>query len=212
MTLWNPLNVFSGRTHSAADGPSASFDPSRTGDPLGPRLSDPAIGIGGTQIGGPVSTGDPRRHPIGFAPPADRDAEPRFRTEISFKRHHELPRASTTPVFPEDSVQSSWQSPEQVGSVEGEQVEASDFDQVDAVEPAPSAEESVPFFKREISFRRKKKSAGEEVAAEETPDDVVDGADDESSDLDATDEVTGATEEWEIPAVEVFASTDEPEE
>ncbi len=120
MTLWNPLNVFSGRAHSAADGPSASFDPSRTGDPLGPRPSDPAIGIGGTQIGGPVSTGDPRRHPIGFAPPADQDAEPRFRTEISFRRHHELPRASTTPVFPEDGVQSSWQSPEQVGSVEGE--------------------------------------------------------------------------------------------
>ena len=134
MTLWNPLNVFSGRAHSAADGPSASFDPSRTGDPLGPRPSDPAIGIGGTQIGGPVSTGDPRRHPIGFAPPADQDAEPRFRTEISFKRHHELPRASTTPVFPEDGVQSSWQSPEQVGSVDGEQVDRSTLDQVDAVE------------------------------------------------------------------------------
>ena len=114
MTLWNPLNVFSGRAHSAADGPSASFDPSRTGDPLGPRPSDPAIGIGDARSVDPVSTGDPRRHPIGFAPPADQDAEPRFRTEISFKRHHELPRASTTPVFPEDGVQSSWQSPEQV--------------------------------------------------------------------------------------------------
>ena len=213
MTLWNPLNVFSGRAHSAADGPSASFDPSRTGDPLGPRPSDPAIGIGGTQIGGPVSTGDPRRHPIGFAPPADQDAEPRFRTEISFKRHHELPRASTTPVFPEDGVQSSWQSPEQVGSVESEQVDSFDVDQVDAVELPPVAE-SVPFFKREISFRRKKKDAGEEVVAEETQDDLVDGAVDESSDdADATDEVTETTEEWEIPAVEVFAaSADEPEE
>src|SRR6187397_1757416 len=98
MTLWNPLNVFSGRTHSAADGPSASFDPSRIGDPLGPRSSDPAVGTGGTQIGVPVSTGDPRRNPIGFAPPADPVDEPRFRTELSFRRHHELPRASTTPV------------------------------------------------------------------------------------------------------------------
>ena len=116
-----------------------------------------------------MSTGDPRRHPIGFAPPADQDAEPRFRTEISFRRHHELPRASTTPVFPEDGVQSSWQSPEQVGSVERD-VDPFDVDQVDAVE-LPAVAESVPFFKREISFRRKKKDAGEEVVAEETPDD-----------------------------------------
>src|SRR6188508_3662388 len=102
MTLWNPLNVFSGRTHSAADGASASFDPSRIGDPLGPRPSDPTIGTGGAQIGGPVTAGDPRRNPIGFAPPADdRVDEPRFRTELSFRRHHEVPRASSTPMSPE---------------------------------------------------------------------------------------------------------------
>jgi len=156
MTLWNPLNVFSGRTHSAADGPSASFDPSRTGDPLGPRPTDPAIGLGGTQIASPVSTGDPRRHPIGFAPPAEQDAEPRFRTEISFRRHHEVPRAGAVPVSPGDGVQPAWQSPpEQVGSV--------DVEQVDVVEALP-AQEAVPFFKRDISFRRKK-SAGVEAVA-----------------------------------------------
>ena len=98
----------------------------------------------------PSSTGDPRRHPIGFAPPAEQDAEPRFRTEISFRRHHELPRASATPVFPEDGVQPAWQSPEQVGSVDGR----SGRRRVEV--ELPVAEESVPFFKREISFRRKK--------------------------------------------------------
>ena len=124
-------------------------------------------GSGGSQIGGPVSTGDPRRNPIGFAPPADPVAEPRFRTELSFRRHHELPRASTTPVFPEDGAQSSWQSPEQVGSaeVDVDQVDAVDrstLDQVDAVEEPvtelPVAEETVPFFKREISFRRRRRT------------------------------------------------------
>src|SRR3954467_9139246 len=144
MTLWNPLNVFSGQTHSAADGPSASFDPSRTGDPLGPRPTDPAIGLGGTQIAGPVSTGDPRRHPIGFAPPAEQDAAPRFRPEISFRRHHQPPRASATPMLPE-GVQDSGRSPEQVGSVDVDQV--GHVDDVDAasVEELPIVEESVPF-------------------------------------------------------------------
>src|SRR6478736_2634626 len=135
MTLWNPLNVFSGRADSAADGPSASFDPSRTGDPLGPRPTDPAIGLGGTQIASPVSTGDPRRHPIGFAPPAEQDAEPRFRTEISFRRHHEMPRAGAVPASPGDGVLPAWQSPtEQVGSV--------DVDQVDVVEVTNEARDS----------------------------------------------------------------------
>ena len=179
MTLWNPLNVFSGRTHSAADGPSASFDPSRTGDPLGPRPTDPAIGLGGTQIASPVSTGDPRRHPIGFAPPAEQDAEPRFRTEISFRRHHEMPRAGAVPVSPGDGVQPAWQSPpEQVGSV--------DVDQVDVVEVLP-VQETVPFFKREISFRRKKSAGVEAVAAEAT----IDDADEEPvNEVEVTNEVT----------------------
>ena len=180
MTLWNPLNVFSGRAHSAADGPSASFDPSRTGDPLGPRPSDPAIGIGGTQIGGPVSTGDPRRHPIGFAPPADQDAEPRFRTEISFRRHHELPRASATPVFPEDGVQSLLAEPG-AGRLGRQRAGRLVRRRSGRRRRVAADAESVPFFKREISFRRKKKDAGEEVVAEETQDDVVDGAVDESS-------------------------------
>jgi len=174
MTLWNPLNVFSGRTHSAADGPSASFDPSRTGDPLGPRPTDPTIGIGGTQPGGLVSAGDPRRNPIGFAPPAEQDAETRFRTEISFRRHHELPRASATPVTPEDGEQASWQSPHQPGPA--------DVEQVDVAEDAPVAE-SVPFYRREIGFRRKKSAPVEVVAHEdvvEEHEDAVEAAEPET--------------------------------
>src|SRR4051794_2753979 len=201
MTLWNPLNVFSGRTHSAADGPSASFDPSRAGDPLGPRPTDPAIGLGGTQIAGPVSTGDPRRHPIGFAPPAERDAEPRFRTEISFRRHHEMPRAGAVPVSPGDGVQPAWRSqPEQVGSVDG--------DQVDVVEALP-VQETVPFFKREISFRRKKSAGVEAAAAEET----IHHADEEPViEVEITNDVRDSTEEWEAPAVEGVAVSDEHED
>ena len=226
MTLWNPLNVFSGRTDSAADGPSASFDPSRIGDPLGPRPSDPAIGTGGLQIGGPVSTGDPRRNPIGFAPAADPVGEPRFRTELSFRRHHELPRSSTTPVFPEDGAQSSWQSPEQVGSAEVDVDHVDAVDSLDAVdqldtaeEPVtelPVAKETVPFFKREISFRKKQKDAAEEVSAQETPDDIVDESVDESLaepiETAATDELTDARDDWTLPAIGVVAAVAEPEQ
>ena len=42
MTLWNPLNVFSSSQRRAGDAtPSSSFDPSRTGDPLGPDFDRP---------------------------------------------------------------------------------------------------------------------------------------------------------------------------
>jgi type IV pilus assembly protein PilM len=201
MTLWNPLNVFSVRTHPAADGPSASFDPSRTGDPLGPRPTDPAIGLGGTQIASPASTGDPRRHPIGFAPPTEQDAEPRFRTEISFRRHHELPRAGAIPVYPGDGAQPSWQSPTQVGPV--------DVDQVDPVGELPVPEESVPFFKREISFRRKKSAAGvEAVAAEATTDDA---GDEPVNEVGTPDEMAEPADELVAPAADVAAVSAEPE-
>ena len=97
MTLSNPMNVFSSQQRSAGGEPSASFDPSRTGDPLGPGQGNPAIGIGGTSVGGAAASGDPRRHPIGFAPSEERTSVTHYRTEISFKRHHEQPRASATP-------------------------------------------------------------------------------------------------------------------
>ena len=131
MTLWNPLNVFSGRTPSAADGPSASFDPSRTGDPLGPRPTDPAIGLGGTQIGGPVEHGR-------SAPSSDRLRAARRAGRRAAIPHGDLlpspPRAAArerdVPTFPERRCAARLAEPaEQVGSV--------DVDQVDVVEELP---------------------------------------------------------------------------
>lgn len=155
MTLWNPMNVFSGQQRSAGGELSASFDPSRTGDPLGPRPGNPAIGSGGTRVGSGAAFGDPRRNPIGFAPSEERTSVTRYRTEISFKRHHEQPRASATPGRPD--------SPEPA---------IPDT----AVEDVPSAGEAVPFYKREISFRRKRETPGEAAAAVAAGDAVEDGA------------------------------------
>ncbi len=201
MTLWNPLNVFSGRTPSATDNPSASFDPSRTGDPLGPRTTDPAIGIGGTEIAGPVSTGDPRRHPIGFAPPAEQVAEPRFRTEISFRRHGEHPRASATPSSAGDGLQPSWHSPDRSGAF-GNDASA-------GVEPLPAADESVPFFKREISFRRKKTAALDAVsvnAAADEPDDAAgptsEGVAEQAPEIERDGDTSHAPDDWQSPVAE----------
>ena len=206
MTLWNPLNVFSGRTHSAADGPSASFDPSRTGDPLGPRPTDPAIGIGGTQIGGPVEHGR-------SAPPSDR-----LRAAGRAGRRAAVPHGDLLPAPPRAAAR------ERDAGVPGGRRAAR------LAEPGAgrlgrrrsgrrrrrrstrrvacrSVEESVPFFKREISFRRKKAAAARGGRRRGDPDDVVDGAVDEPfDDVDAADEVTEPTDEWEIPAVEVVAA------
>ena len=154
MTLWNPMNVFSSQQRSAGGEPSASFDPSRTGDPLGPSPGNPAIGIGGTRVGGAAASGDPRRHPIGFAPSEEQtsgDALPhrdlvqtssraapsechagsgptaRSRRRRSPRREPPTPRRSTS-------------APSEPGS-------------------------AVPFYKREISFRRKRETPGEAAAA-----------------------------------------------
>ena len=168
MTLWNPLNVFSGRTHSAADGPSASFDPSRTGDPLGPRPADPAIGLGGTQIGSPVEHGDPRRHPIGFAPPADAGSPSRASARRSPSSATTSCRARRTTRCSPRTTRCSWQPPWQSRPRQRAGRLGRSSMQVDVVEVPPVAEESVPFFKREISFRRKKTDGARQVAAEAT--------------------------------------------
>ena len=112
MTLWNPLNVFSSSQRRAAGNvPTASFDPSRTGDPVGPSYDRPAIGFGETGLGAPSGDGESRRHPVGFAP-WDEEPAQRYVTEFSFKRHHEMPRASVTPDRPVGDGQESWQTPE----------------------------------------------------------------------------------------------------
>ena len=152
MTLWNPMNVSSSQPRPAVDEPSASFDPSRTGDPLGPGQGNPAIGIGGTSVDGTAVFGDPRRHPIGFAPSEERTSVTRYRTEISFKRHHEQPRASATPGQA-DSPEPAPSIPEVVVS-----------DAVLELDESTGAAEATPFYKREISFRRKRETS-EEAAA-----------------------------------------------
>ena len=184
MTLWNPLNVFSGTQKRAGDDPSASFDPTRTGDPLPAGQDRPAIGFGVTRVGNPAGYGDPPRNPIGFAPAEDAVTEPRYLTELSFKRHHELPRATTTSDVPEQGEMHPWQTPQ---AMSDETIDSEpDFFELDApalevAAVAPGAEK-VPFFKREISFRRKRATDGDpatEVADDEQSTDLAAAADED---------------------------------
>jgi type IV pilus assembly protein PilM len=107
MTPWNAANDFvesrnamsrNARDVSQVADPSASFDPARTGDPSPGTTGRADLGVGYVGRGGAV--GLPGRNPIGFAPSdPERELpdEPRFRTEISSKRHHApvSPRASS---------------------------------------------------------------------------------------------------------------------
>jgi type IV pilus assembly protein PilM len=160
MTPWNPLNVFTNVHRTTSDGlPSASFDPPRPGAPAGPNLPIPAIGVGdgGASVGRPAFVEESRRQPIGFAAPSD-EGEPRFRTELSFKRHRDMPRASSTPAGPDDGAPVTWQTSDTTdfdsGAVSavpgGEGGEPSSLDESD---------QKVPFYKREIGFRRKSSQA-----------------------------------------------------
>ncbi len=162
MTLWNPLNILS----RANSGPRAMYDPGRTGDPISPLPAEPLLGTGTTlDRGTAVSTG--RRNPIGFAPPSE--PEPlRFQTEIAFKRHHESPRASVVPTTesPGGEVLPTWQTPSSepvLPAVEPAVAEA-------PVEPRPA--ETVPFYRREISFRRRKHDESAETLGAATDDDA----------------------------------------
>ncbi len=166
MSLWNHLNIFSDSDRPSGDGPSSAFDPSRTGDPLGPGGGRTSIGFGETFVGTPGGMGDTRRRPVGFAPPTDDPVMPRYRTELSFKRHHELPRASATPDHPTGKPTESWQTP---GEVE---------ENHPTVEPSSPvsegpATEQVSFLKREISFRRKRPATVDDQGSESPVDAVV---------------------------------------
>jgi type IV pilus assembly protein PilM len=212
---WNPRNVFPNRpsdADSAGGSPSSSFDPSRTGDPVSPGHGGPAIGFGGTRLGG--FSAEPRRRPIGFAPTEDEAAEQRYRTELSFKRHGNTPVASATPTGPAGDVPekpTAWQSPSEPDSghaasnVEGSEreisassanpdssaepsLEATPVDTdvepgTDIEKPEPEAEKQ-PFYKREITFRRKR-APGEETQGEETAplDDTIELPDPERAEL-----------------------------
>ena len=157
MTLWNPLYMFSVPQRQAGRIPSSVYDPSRTGDPLGPIWDRPGIGFGDTAVGGPARHADSPRRPIGFGPPADEPPEPSYRTEISFKRHHEVPRAGATPDPPESASQSPWTTPEP-----GAADDVAEFGTAsENIDETSMTEERVPFYKREISFRRKRSIAEE---------------------------------------------------
>ena len=183
MNLWNPMNVFS---RPSAGEPVATFDPSRTGDPVTPSPGDPGIGYGETQVGGGSVTIGYRRHPIGFAPPCDAEPQTRYRTELSFRRHHELPSASTAPPSSAgDGSQPSWQTP--ASSAVG-----SDDPGIPEVEATQQAKDT-PFYKREISFRRKREDTAvdsfeQDDASEQAEDsataDVVPAAEIVEHDLD----------------------------
>jgi len=236
MTMWNPLNVFSGQQRPADDETSASFDPSRTSDPTAPSPGLPAIGIGDSQVGGTVASGDPRRHPIGFAPPEERMSEPRYRTEISFKRHHELPRASAALDYAEGPEQSSVLPEPVLGATASVEVVSTDSHAEEAVineavarldEPDAIVEETVgaagvvPFYKREISFRRKRATPGEaavlvaadEVEAGDEPAEVLAQVEDHEDD-EAHEDREDRAEPDALEAAEVVAAeepfTDEP--
>lgn len=174
MTLWNPRNLFSSPEHRNGIAPSASFDPSSTGDPVGPGSSLPSIGFGSTGTGGAARVGDPQRRPIGFAPPADDRPEPRYSTELSFKRHRSTPRASTAPAQPSGEAPEPWQTPD-LSSPESDVSDVSDADSVGTLAETEPAK-AVPFYKREIGFGRKRAAVAEAPVVAEAAEPAEDDA------------------------------------
>ena len=216
MTPWNAANDFvksrSGVSRNMRDtaqraDPSASFDPARTGDPSPGTTGRTDLGVG--HVGRGTAAWLPTRNPIGFAPPADPErvapCEPRFHTEISFKRHHApvTPLASSHTASGSDGEPESgsddlvWKlpapEPDDRGRVEetqaevfaasttdgGTETKSEAHDEPNAEEPQMveeqaeasdekdgATEKSVPFYKRELSFRRRKSEPeGETVVA-----------------------------------------------
>jgi type IV pilus assembly protein PilM len=248
---WNPRTVFSGLSSAAEfinGDSSSSFDPSRTGDPIVPGHGGPAIGFGGTRLGG--FSADPRRRPIGFAPPADEPAEPRYRTELSFRRHGSTPVASAMPPQgPGDEkqdVSEPWQTPAELdlGTItpgapaeeaHGEEhVVVPDphgdedlFAEPAAVVPADGGaeldadpeEEKQPFYKREITFRRKRTESVEapsevipEIAATTEPERAAEAPLTEAPTIEIPlhdESVAGTDAPVDAPGVE-WPAVDEP--
>ena len=124
----------------------------------------------------------------------------RYRTELSFKRHHELPRASTTPDAPSGDAE-PWRTP---ASVEGDAAPGEPVKGTASTEEA-ATETQVPFYKREIGFRRKKPTA--DVVADTT---VVVAA--EEPEVAAPAEVQATAEEAAAPADIADAADSEPAE
>ncbi len=204
MTLWNPRTLFSRDPHSPE--PSASFDPVRTGSFL--PGSDVEVGYAGHGGSGTM----PNRNPIGFAPPVDPNeattGEPRFHTEISFKRYSSTvsPRASAEVGTgagagdEADVVGPAWVSPpapadDRSGATDaGVELPASDVSESESEIEAEAelvandgadeggalmadehvVAEKIPFYKREMTFRRRK-VAEPEVTEPEITDAALEG-------------------------------------
>ncbi len=168
MTTWNPFTILPGFArpsggHGDAGSPSAAFDPSRTGDPLGPSTGRPSIGFGDTRTGAGGASFESRRNPIGFGPPAgETRTERQFRTELSFKRHRS-DAAATGPRprhVPAASPSAGWTTPGLLPDRSIVRAQAGD----------PQGEpDKVPFYKREISFRRKRGETAPAEPVAETP-------------------------------------------
>jgi len=162
MSLWNPKSVFS---RPSVPGPSSGYDLTWPGDPLRETPGRPGVGFGEAYVGRVATDHDRPRNPIGFAPPRQQEHEnepetpTRFRTEVSFRRHQELPRA-TAVSEPRDSDQPAWEAPKpalEFTSGPSERVDAA-FEEI-------LAEKAQPFYRREISFRRKKAATPAPVEA-----------------------------------------------
>ena len=168
MTLWNPLNVFSsGQASSSDEGPSASFDPSRIGDPLGPPSAGPAVGFGDARVGTAASATRAatrsalrRRDGAAVALP-DRDLLPPPQRAAARERAPGREGRSHEHRLAEPGDRRARRRRQRESSLRG-----------DARRRA-----STPFFRREISFRRKKTMDGSaEPRAEHDVDAEADGS------------------------------------
>ena len=112
MTLWNPLNLF-----SIAGRRPGTNRPHRSILPAPATRSAHARASPRSASATPASAQPSSAIPAAIrsaSPPRGTGPEPRFRTEISFKRHHELPRASALPAESDVHTTTAWQSPEPV--------------------------------------------------------------------------------------------------
>lgn len=133
MTSWNPLTVLSGITRANAERAGGTVP---LPHPLGFADVRAQVAPAPTDIPAPRPT-------VGFVSP-EGPAELVFRTELSFRRR------PLAPAVARNEMDEMWDSPAE--PVVGHAAPASGEHADDAVEPEPS----VPFYKREIGFFRRK--------------------------------------------------------
>ncbi len=149
MTSWNPLTVLSGITRANAERAGAAVPLSY---PLGFADVRAQVAPAATDAGLP-------RLPVGFVS-SEGPAELVFRTELSFRR-----RPLTRPLAGNENEQ-IWDLPAQ--PVVGHATPATG----EPADDAAASEESVPFYKREIGFFRRKHeqdAESDDVTAEPIP-------------------------------------------